>query len=122
MTTQDEWAQNVGPYEYVLASSFEYPGEVYGLVGGRTGIEDHETLKFLTLGVIAYGICKGTMVAGDADETGLKPWIADAGTMIDRIARGLADLGEREWMIPGLICWLGKTDEGERQAAAIARV
>lgn len=116
MTAWDEWPKSAGLYDMVLISSFEYPGEVYGLLAWRTGIEDHEALKFLTLGVISYGLCKGTMVAGDLNDEGLQPWACDLGTTIDRIARGLADMHKKGWMIPGLICWLGKTDEGNRQA------
>lgn len=81
-------------------------------VARRTGLNDPEALRAITIGLIADAVCRGLLVPGDIDAKGFHPWATGPGESVSRIVLNweLGDLSPT----PGSVAWFDLTTAGEQ--------
>lgn len=78
----------------------------------ETGLTDLESLRDLSIGLIARLIAQGHLVPGEMTEAGFSRWELSPGEAIVRIALEWA-AQDSPLVIPGAVAWLDTTPSGE---------
>lgn len=95
------------------------PAEVIDLAR-RSGAENPEDLRDLSVGLISRLILAGLLVPGEIDAGGHRAWESSAAASIERIA---TDWNARTdaFVMPGEIVWLNTTTEGQLRGEQVLR-
>lgn len=80
-------------------------------IAKRSGLQDENDLRALSLGLITEVLVRGLMVAGEYNGETHVPWACSIGSAIERIAEAWVAWGDRD-VTPGAIVWLDLTDAG----------
>lgn len=100
-----------------MAEDWVSAAEVIDLVR-RSGATDPETLRDLSMGLIARAVVQGLVMPGDIGTTSFVPWEC---TPAEAIHRVIVDWVARPdpFVMPGEIVWLAATQEGQRIGEAV---
>lgn len=101
--------------EDVLANGVDdwvYAGWLHQ-IAKRSGLQDPEQLRSLSLGLIAEVLTRGLMVAGEYNGEKHVPWDCSTGAAIERITEEWIAWGDSP-PTPGAIVWLDLTEAGQR--------
>lgn len=111
-----------GLLEDVMARSVDdwvYPAEIEG-IAARTGLNDREAVRALSIGLVAEAIVKRLLIAGEVSASGFVPWECSPSAAVERIVEEWMAWGESQ-LTPGAIVWLAPTETGERLGRAVLR-
>jgi hypothetical protein len=86
----------------------------------RSGLEDPEALRDLSVGLIARLMVTGLIIPGEYDGSGHRPWECSTAQAIARIAEDWSARTD-PFVMPGEIVWLDTTPEGQRLGEAVLR-
>jgi hypothetical protein len=86
----------------------------------RSGLEDPEALRDLSVGLIARLMVTGLIIPGEYDGSGHRPWECSTAQAIARIAEDWSARTD-PFVMPGEIVWLDTTPKGQRLGEAVLR-
>lgn len=86
----------------------------------RSGLEDPEDLRDLSVGLIARLVATGLLVPGEYDGSVHRPWECSTAQAIARITEDWSARTD-PFVMPGEIVWLDTTPEGQRLGGAVLR-